>query len=127
MGVPSGSFVVEGIKDRLGETPVERGCRSKGSFWAPEFEASSAGGRPQAQMRISISTMRAIRLGGDDISFLRLVTLPPKRNLDGASSMVMDHVRLAYLSALQGAILAPLRMITHPAQSTASAPAHCSW
>src|ERR1700730_2868643 len=32
MGVPSGSFVADGISDWLGEIPVERGWRSKGSF-----------------------------------------------------------------------------------------------
>src|SRR5580658_3201516 len=57
MGVPSGSFVADGISDWLGEMPVERGSRSKGSFCESEFEASSAGGRPQAQRKLSVSRM----------------------------------------------------------------------
>jgi len=39
MGVPSGSFVADGISDWLGEIPVERGWRSKGAFVIGEFEA----------------------------------------------------------------------------------------
>jgi hypothetical protein len=59
MGVPSGSFVADGISDWLGEMPVERGGRSKGRFCESEFEALSAGGRPQAQVTLSISRMMA--------------------------------------------------------------------
>ena len=66
MGVPSGSFVADGISDWLGEMPVERGGRSKGSFCeSAEFEAFSAGGRPQAQRRLSASRMIAMRPGLD--------------------------------------------------------------
>lgn len=46
IGVPSGSFVVDGIRVRLGEIPEERGSRSKGSFCALAFAELSAGGRP---------------------------------------------------------------------------------
>lgn len=46
IGVPSGSFVVDGIRVRLGEIPEERGSRSKGNFCALAFEELSAGGRP---------------------------------------------------------------------------------
>jgi hypothetical protein len=61
MGVPSGSFVVEGITDWLGEMPVSRGCRSKGSFCESlELELFSAGGRPQAQ-RLSTNRTTATR------------------------------------------------------------------
>ena len=64
MGVPSGSFVVEGINDWLGEMPVERGSRSKGSFCeSAEFEALSAGGRLQAQRRLSISRTMDYAMG----------------------------------------------------------------
>ena len=66
MGVPSGSFVVEGINDWLGEMPVERGWRSKGSFCdSAAFEAFSAGGRPQPQMRLSINRTTALRSAWD--------------------------------------------------------------
>ena len=62
MGVPSGSFVVEGISDWLGEMPVERGSRSKGSFCeSAGFEALSAGGRPHAERKLSISSTMATR------------------------------------------------------------------
>jgi hypothetical protein len=44
MGVPSGSFVAGGINDWLGEIPVERGWRSKGSFCAGEFKESQTEG-----------------------------------------------------------------------------------
>jgi hypothetical protein len=58
MGVPSGSFVADGISDWLGEMPVERGWRSKGSFCeSVEFVALSAGGRPQAERRLSVKTI----------------------------------------------------------------------
>jgi hypothetical protein len=58
MGVPSGSFVADGISDWLGEMPVERGWRSKGSFCeSVEFVALSAGGRPQAERRLSVRTI----------------------------------------------------------------------
>jgi hypothetical protein len=59
--------VVDGISAWLGEMPVERGWRSKGSFCeAALFEAFSAGGRPQAQM-VSVSSRMAMRLPGDDM------------------------------------------------------------
>jgi hypothetical protein len=61
MGVPSGSFVAEGINDWLGEIPVERGWRSKGSFCESEFEELSDGGRPQAQSRLSVSRTTPMR------------------------------------------------------------------
>jgi hypothetical protein len=49
MGVPSGSFVADGISDWLGEMPFKRGARSKGSFCeSAGFAALSAGGRLQA-------------------------------------------------------------------------------
>jgi hypothetical protein len=72
MGVPSGSFVVDGISDWLGEIPFERGWRSKGSVCeSAEFEAFSAGGRPQAQRRLSIriSMTMAMRLAWDGMNF----------------------------------------------------------
>ena len=63
MGVPSGSFVADGISDWLGEIPVERGWRSKGSFCeSAELEAlppESLVGRPQALMKLSISRTMA--------------------------------------------------------------------
>jgi hypothetical protein len=50
--------VADGISDWLGEMPVERGWRSKGSFCeSVEFVALSAGGRPQAQRRLSVRTI----------------------------------------------------------------------
>jgi hypothetical protein len=73
MGVPSGSFVTDGISDWLGEIPVERGWRSKGSFCeSAEFEAlppESLVGRPQAQMRLSISRTMARRPAWDGMNF----------------------------------------------------------
>jgi hypothetical protein len=70
MGVPSGSFVADGISDWLGEMPVDRGWRSKGSFCeSAEFEAFSAGGRPQAQMRLSVSRTTAMRSGWEGMVF----------------------------------------------------------
>src|SRR5208282_805472 len=48
--------------------PVERGSRSKGSFCeAAEFEAWSAGGRPHAESKASISRTRKMRLVWDGI------------------------------------------------------------
>jgi hypothetical protein len=73
MGVPSGSFVVDGISDWLGEMPVERGWRSKGSFCeSGEFEALSAGGRPQAERRLSVKT---IDIGTIDIRTIDIGTI----------------------------------------------------
>jgi hypothetical protein len=68
MGVPSGSFVVDGINAWLGEIPLLRGWRSKGNFWESEFEALS-GGRPQAQRQLSASIASAMRLGCEDMNF----------------------------------------------------------
>src|SRR5260370_13220864 len=72
MGVPSGSFVADGISDWLGEIPVGRGWRSKGSFCeSAEFEAlppESLVGRPQAQTRLSISRTMA-GPAGDGMNF----------------------------------------------------------
>jgi hypothetical protein len=73
MGVPSGSFVADGISDWLGEMPVERGWRSKGSFCeSVEFVALSAGGRPQAQRRLSV---RTINIGTIDIRTIDIWTI----------------------------------------------------
>jgi len=58
--------VVDGITDWLGEMPVERGWRSKGSFCeSAELEAFSAGGCPHAKQRLSDSSMTAMRLAGN--------------------------------------------------------------
>src|SRR5208282_5231955 len=70
MGVPSGSFVADGISAWLGEMPVECGGRSKGSFCeSAGFEALSPVGRPQPHMKLSITRTMAMRWAGDAISF----------------------------------------------------------
>jgi hypothetical protein len=63
MGVPSGNLVVDGIMDWLGETPAERGVRSKGNFCkSAEFD-SSAGGRLQAHNRLTSSRLTVSKPG----------------------------------------------------------------
>jgi hypothetical protein len=69
MGVPSGSFVADGISDWLGEMPVDRGWRSKGSFCESAELGAFSGGRPQALMRLSISRMMAMRAAWNGMSF----------------------------------------------------------
>ena len=74
MGVPSGSFVADGISDWLGEMPFKRGGRSKGSFCEPAgFAALSAGGRLQAQRTMSAS--RTINIGTIDIGTINIWTI----------------------------------------------------
>ena len=63
MGVPSGSLVVDGIIDWLGETPVERGSRSKGNFCESAELESFAGGRLQAHNRLTSSRLRSSNSG----------------------------------------------------------------
>jgi hypothetical protein len=48
---------------------VERGSRSKGNFCESEFEDVSAGGRLQAQRKVSISNVITMRLAWDNMSF----------------------------------------------------------
>jgi hypothetical protein len=65
--------VANGISDWVGEIPVERGWRSKGSFCeSAEFEAlplASLVGRPQEQMRLSVSRTMAGRPEWDGMNF----------------------------------------------------------
>jgi hypothetical protein len=71
IGVPSSSFVADGINDRLGEIPVDLGSRSNGNFCESGFEDVSVGGRLQAQRKISVRTM-AIRLAWADMNFFSI-------------------------------------------------------
>lgn len=71
IAVPSGNCAVDGIKDWLGETPEEWGCRSKGSFCVAELaDVSSAelGGPLHEHVRLTAIRTAAIA-GWESLGF----------------------------------------------------------